>query len=1151
MKIKDVLLRDPASHPLVNNGQARIADKTNDTAVEELKGELSTFVCEGQYAEGILRILNSYLAGLNGTSQKGAWVSGFFGSGKSHLLKMLCHLWQDTAFPDGSTARGLVPTLPEEIRTALRELDTAAKRGGGRLAAAGALPSGSIEHVRLTVLGVLFRAVDLPEQYPQAQFCLWLHDQGYLDRVKAAIELAGKSWAGELNNLYVSKLIPPAVLVCDPKFAADDAEARRIIQTQFPRQQGDITTKQFLDAFRRVLKFAGRDGRAPCTLLILDEVQQYIGDSTERSMMVTEVAEAVSKELNGQVMVVGAGQSALNSTSLLQKLMDRFTVRVPLSDTDVETVTRKVLLQKKPKAVSDVRAVLDAHAGEVSRELSGTRISECPEDRDIIVEDYPLLPVRRRFWEHCFRVVDAEGTQSQLRSQLGIIHDAVAKQSNRALGAVIPADELYDQLAPEMVNKAVLSRELNERLLRLKSGTPEGNLAYRICGLVFLIGRLPRESGADIGIRATREHLSDLLVDDLKADNGKLRSQVEAVLTKLAGDGVLMRVGDEFRLQTKEGTEWDNDFRRRLAKLGASEAELQLRREQQLYAEAARVVGTVKVLHGGAKEPRALTVYRGEAAPRDADGIIVWIRDGWSTAKKDVESAARQAGSESGTIFVFIPRNHPQDLRDAIVEADAAEQTLQSRGAPTTAEGNEARQGMQSRRDVAVRKRDELVRQVVAAASVFQGGGSECLQLDLAEKLRGAAGDSLVRMYPHFSLADSTRWEQVIRRARDGADHPFEPLPYAGSTEDHPVCQQVRVTIGAGKSGAEVRKILKAAPYGWPQDAIDAALIALHRLQHVSATLNGAPVAPGALDQNRISKAEFHVEQDTVNPSDLIALRALFQRSGVPCASNAEVSAKARVYLDTLAGLAAAAGGSPPLPTTPSLGELDRLRGLSGNQQLVGIKIVANELEAAATEWKRKKAFADHRRPAWEIAERLAKHAASLAAAADALTQLEAIRSERQLLSGTDPVPPVRKALADLLRSATAAARTAHELSYATGVKTLEENEAWQRITPADRTAILGHVGLVPPWADDLSTDQVLCASLDRRSLAGRRDEADAVSSRVQKALELAARLLEPKIQPVRVDAATLRTESEVREWVTRQEQRLLEAVKHGPVLVS
>src|SRR3954470_4590346 len=154
MKIKDTLQRDPAAHPLINQGQARIADSRNERTQTELRGELETFVCEGQYADGIQKIVRSFLDNLGKTSQRGAWVSGFFGSGKSHLLKMLCHLWADTKFPDGATARSLVPSMPDELRSRLRELDTAGKRAGSLLAAAGALPSGTTDNVRLTVLSV-------------------------------------------------------------------------------------------------------------------------------------------------------------------------------------------------------------------------------------------------------------------------------------------------------------------------------------------------------------------------------------------------------------------------------------------------------------------------------------------------------------------------------------------------------------------------------------------------------------------------------------------------------------------------------------------------------------------------------------------------------------------------------------------------------------------------------------------------------------------------------------------------------------------------------------------------------------------------------------------------------------------------------------
>src|SRR5438309_3109873 len=163
MLLKDALLRDPSRYDLVNNGQARIQNESADEKMlAQLRGELSSFVCEGQYADGMARILESFLRGRTQPSQQAAWVSGFFGSGKSHLLKMLCHLWQDTEFPDGATARSLVPDMRPDLRELLRELDTAGKRSGGLLAAAGPMPGGTNDQVRLTILGILFKAVGLP-----------------------------------------------------------------------------------------------------------------------------------------------------------------------------------------------------------------------------------------------------------------------------------------------------------------------------------------------------------------------------------------------------------------------------------------------------------------------------------------------------------------------------------------------------------------------------------------------------------------------------------------------------------------------------------------------------------------------------------------------------------------------------------------------------------------------------------------------------------------------------------------------------------------------------------------------------------------------------------------------------------------------------
>ena len=822
MKIYETLDRDPRVSSLANSGQARISTQVDQRATAELRAELETFVCDGQYGEALEKVLRSYLTNLDRPRQDAAWVSGFFGSGKSHLLKMLGHLWVDTEFEDGATARSLVRGLPDDILALLKELDTQVKRSGGpAVAAAGTLPAGTGDHVRLTVLSVILRGCGLPEQYPQAQFCFWLREQGYLDRVRGAVEGEGKDWYHELNNLYVSGLIARSILARDPAFAVDEREARQVLRDRFPVRYGDITTKEFLEATREAL---GQDGTLPLTILVLDEVQQYIGDSRDRAGTITELSEAVQTQLDSRVMLVMSGQSALSGTPLLQWLQDRFRIRVQLSDADVEAVIRKVLLQKKPRGVKPIRAMIEKNAGEVSKHLQGTKLAERTEDRGVIVEDYPLLPTRRRFWEECFRVVDAAGTHSQLRSQLRILHDALRDIATDDLGSLIPADALFGAIAPDLVNTGVLLNEISTRIETLDDGTDAGRLGKRIAGLVFLINKLPREAGVDVGVRATSKMISDLLVTDLDAGSGPFRKEVATRLEHLAEDGTLMKVGEEFRLQTTEGAEWDRAFRERIAALTQKEIDIAAKRDQLLATDIQATVGEVRLRQGAAKIPRTLLLHaRTDEPAADGDQIVVWLQDGWTVTQKSAEDEARARGLEDPVIHTFLPKKSADDLRARIVEAEAARWVLDAKGAPSTGEGKEARESMHSRLAGAEALRDDLIREVVASARVYQGGGNEVYGDSLKEKIDAAAAASLSRLFPRFAEGDHRAWEAALKRAKDGSDQPLKVVGWDGPTEDHPVVREVLSEIGNGAKGTAIRKTLKAAPFGWPQDAVDAA----------------------------------------------------------------------------------------------------------------------------------------------------------------------------------------------------------------------------------------------------------------------------------------------------------------------------------------
>ena len=181
----------------------------------------------------------------------------------------------------------------------------------------------------------------------------------------------------------------------------------------------------------------------------------------------------------------------------------------------------------------------------------------------------------------------------------------------------------------------------------------------------------------------------------------------------------------------------------------------------------------------------------------------------------------------------------------------------------------------------------------------------------------------------------------------------------------------------------------------------------------------------------------------------------------------------------------------------------------------------------------------------------MGKHAAELPDAAEPLKQMNAIRDNRRLLAANDPATPVRAALATLLRKAIQESQATHESAFKAGMKSLAENATWPKVAEKDCKRILGEVGLVAPAKTDTSNDEAMLSALDSRSLAARQAEADAVTGRVQRALQLAARLLEPKVQIVTVEHATLRTERDAHEWAERQEKKIVEALKQGPVLVN
>ena len=1148
LTIADVFQKDPRRSILQNQGVAKVGDVAETT----LRYELDTFVCDGEYARGLERILTAFLAHVGKSEQPGIWVSGFFGSGKSHLVKVLRALWINHAFSDGATARSVV-TLPSAISEQLVELSNVGKRHGGLHAISGLIDQSEQPSMRRALMSLVFKSKGLPGSWQQAQFCLWLHREGWYEAVIAHINSAGREPSKELANLFVSSVIAQALLKVGAKLGATEADICNHLKTQF-QTKDDPTNEEIVAAIRTVL--GDKDGKIPCTLLVIDEVQQTIGEhDAGRSYEFQTIAESLCSAFGGRLLLVATGQSALTGVANLQRLQGRFPVSVQLSDADVESVIRKTILKKREDRKPVIEAILVRCSGEIDRHLRSSKIEPRPEDRQFLVPDYPVLPTRRRFWEAALRAIDKGGIAGQLRNQLRIIHEAVRAMADRPLGEVIPGQVIFEQIATQLVQAGVILPEVDRMIRQQDDGTPDGRLRGSLCALIYLLGKMPREDVHDLGLRATPDVLADLLVTDLNAGSSALRGRIPILLGDLVTNGTLMRIESEYRLQTQEGSAWEGDYQDRLHKINVNPARLATLRTELLRAAVEDALGPAQLRQGKSKTARKLDLFYGGAAPQQSGSSVpVWIRDAWEVTEKEVVSEALAAGQASPIVFGFLPKKQANDFQKHLASYHAAKELIDGgRPIPSTQAGQEAKQAMETRMHTALNELNAVVADIVANTLIWQGGGSPVQAPGLVERVVTAGTNALVRLFPEFDRADHLRWDMVRDRARKGDGNALKAVDYEGDLDKHPVTKAILAMIGGGKKGSELRKEFAGHPYGWAQEVVDAGLIVLVLGGFLAAGRDGTPKAAADLDSTSIGPVQFKAEHITINKAQQIKVRGLLAHLGINHKPGAE-SAAFTEMLGRLKSLALRAGGDAPLPPRPNMDLLLTLEGKSGNDQYQGIFSNIDALKRLDEEWRAAGDRIASRLPRFELLSRLLR---CCGPGADALpgtdvlvNQHQALVASRSLLADPDPVPDLIKQVTDILRTGLSASEQAYAAALARAQADLDANPAWKALSDSQRLAIRRDCQLLPRPSDERSTPEQVLAVLSDCPLDQWRILVDAVPGRAARARDQAIAATTPKARSAKIPHATITNPDQLNAWLEQTKTELEQQLKHGPLVI-
>lgn len=1135
---RDVFRTDPASYRIQNEGVAKFPFPPADGAqTETLKDELRTFITDGEFGRGLVRILESFRSGLAQGSQKAVWISGFYGSGKSHLAKMLCALWTDQPFADGSRPSTLLPEPSEELRAELRALRTAGERAGGLHAAGGTLGGGS-DDPKLATLGVVLQSVGLPLDFRAARVAFWLADEGILEGVRARL---GDRFESAIRNFVLSTAFHEAVLSEKPSIAESPRDLSDRLKADFP-QPPEVSVADLTSTVRRALLLNRKE--LPLTLVVLDEVQQFLKNDPDRVLDVQNIAERFAADFDGRMMLACTGQQALNDLPNLQKLLGRFQIRINLGEADMDAVIRKTVLRKSSPGRERVRAMLDERAGEIARHLRGTRVAHRADDAGDAVDDWPLLPVRRRVWERVLRALDRSGMAGALRTQMAVALESARLVADKPLGHAVPTDFLYTRFADDAFAAGELPEETRSRIAKLRTGTPDEQLQARLLMLVYMLGLIQGDAEVH-GIRPADDVLADLLVEDL-SNGGDVRAAVPKALVALEEAGAIMRVDGVWRLQTKEAAEWDKTYRAELRNLRSNPAELAHRRRTALDAALSEALkGLNSITQGQSAVPRKLTRLRpNEKAP--ADGLAVRIYSEWDDSLAKAKTDIAALPDTDASIHVLIERRDADRLDEALRQRMAAQTVLDQRGAPSTTEGEQAQRAMSARVTAADRTVREITEAAVRDAQVLLAGGSAPAGATLKDRLQAAASAALIRMFPQFHMGDHPGWERAVKAAQGGQPDALKHVGHNGTPETHPVCQAILSRLGAGRKGKELRDEFEGPPYGWPQDAVDAALLVLDHADLIR-TLgeDGKEVPLRSLPRQKIGLCRFLPEQDTVTLAHKRAIRELGQAVGIHVPPDEE-GEKLSDILRKLRDAAQAAGGEAPAPVAPATPDLDAIEAEHGNRRLIEAASRKQALIDSYKAWTAAGTMIAARLPAWRTTQRLVELGAHGQQAA-----LEDIRDRRRLLEEPDPIPPLRQDAAAELRARLNAALDAYMAAMDKAEEDLKADANWMdpKLTPEDRHAIRERNGLLRLPRPAVASAEDIVAALTARNLEGWAALTRGIPAGVQAALDEAAEMLLPKVQPVALPApGTITDAAALDAWLARVRAVIAAALSNGPV---
>ena len=362
------------------------------------------------------------------------------------------------------------------------------------------------------------------------------------------------------------------------------------------------------------------------------------------------------------------------------------------------------------------------------------------------------------------------------------------------------------------------------------------------------------------------------------------------------------------------------------------------------------------------------------------------------------------------------------------------------------------------------------------------------------------------------------------------------------------MCAAIKRFIGVSKKGSEIREHFLAAPFGWPQDAIDGGLAVLMATGILIAyDSRNNPVSATTLERKQITQTNFKPESITIRSVDLIKIRSLLKSCEIDCQVGEE-SIKLPLLAEKGRELAKRAGGEAPLPKVPDSRLFDELARHSGNAQLKHVLDEQEAIKQAINNWAEIAKRIEARRSDWTLVKGLLDLSSGLSFHAAIQTEVDAIVSQRSLLDEPNPVSILIQQLVSKLRYAIQFHVQAYLARHAECLAQLQTDNHWQQLSPEQQQAILDKRKLLKLEEPTLNDAAAIIDSLNDVSLEQWTDRTESLASKFDSARMEAVQMLQPKLQRITLSRKTFETEADVDTWLADVKQQILDKLNDGPV---